>query len=99
MVPILVEAAEYVTVVGFAPAKIAVVVGTVCGDQFVFVFQSAPGPAQVDWARAAEWPRHAATRTPVATAAGRSRNRKVFRTLLGAPAPSPMSKVPRAAAA
>jgi hypothetical protein len=46
-VPILVVDWENDSVEGLAPAKIAVPVGTVFGDQFVSVFQSEPGPDQV----------------------------------------------------
>src|SRR5580693_3423193 len=54
MVLIVVAAAENVMLVGVAPVKIAVAVGTPAGDQFAVVSQSAPGPAQVAlWARAA----------------------------------------------
>src|ERR1700722_17165152 len=73
MVPMPVEACEKVSVVGAAPAKIAVLLGTVCGDQLVLVFQSAPGPAQVDWARAGSRPRHDAARAHATAAANRKR--------------------------
>ena len=50
----LVAACENVMLVGVAPVKIAVAVGTLAGDQFAVASQSAPGPAQVAlWALAA----------------------------------------------
>jgi hypothetical protein len=57
-------------VVGLAPAKIAVAVGTVAGDQLELVFHSWPGPAQVaDWACATEEPRQVPARAHAAIAA------------------------------
>src|SRR5580698_6097549 len=87
IVPIEVAACEKVRLVGVAPVKIAVAVGTPAGDQFAVVSQSAPGPAQVAlwaWTALAPSPRLApAISAVLASKAARSR------AVRGARAPRP----------
>src|SRR5580704_1758717 len=83
MVLIVVVAAENVTVVGFAPAKVAVLVGIPVGDQLSEVFQSEAGPIQVAfcaWAAVAPSPRPApAISAVLASNAVRRRARSIAR--------------------